>query len=70
MTNEEVIKLIQAEADRRRTNAGFAGEMGDRGASQLEREILAWKAGLAGEIPAIPSWRSVIQRADPDEQLD
>ena len=48
---EEFIKHLLQLAQKKRENAGFAGSMGDGGASRIEIEIEVYEAGVAGEVP-------------------
>jgi hypothetical protein len=64
----QVISEIEFKINDLREQAGYAGEMGDRGSSLLASELNAWKAGLNHEWPS--SWEeyvvSAAQKLDPD----
>lgn len=47
----EIVKLARAHVKTLREDAGYNGEMGDRGASSLESIVNAWVAGFAGGVP-------------------
>ncbi len=47
----EFLKELLHKAEVKRENAGYAGSMGDGGASRIEDEVAVYKAGLAGDVP-------------------
>jgi len=51
----KLLKIIEEDAENRRAAASYGGEWSDRGASDLEKQIKAYKAGMNGEIPEM--WR-------------
>lgn len=56
MTNIEVImQAVLKEAEERKRDAGFAGEMGDRGANLLEMQVKFYQYGMQGKVPF--EWR-------------
>lgn len=63
ISNEErdrVRAIIETEILTRKNNAAWGGEMGDRGAGFLQRELDAWLCGLKGFVPetwkTLPAW--------------
>jgi len=67
MTNELLSKLknkMTQEAHDRRESAGFNGEMGDGGASQLECEWKFYTYGIQSVVP--PEWEHFLKECDPE----
>lgn len=58
---ERVIGIVLADAERRRMDAACGGHYNDGGASQTEREVSIYRAGIAGRIPA--EWQSFHEQA-------
>ena len=68
LTNAEtnnIANVIREEANRKETNAGYAGEMGDRGASRLRSELECWICGLKNVIP--PHWQEIVRKKQDPE---
>ena len=65
---EQFFEHLQGEANRKRQNASFSGEMGDGGALRIENEMEIYKAGIAGSIPYIweNSYKAFSQTKDPE----
>lgn len=61
---QKLIDLALKDASNKRTNAGYNGSHGDDGASIIESQVEAWKAGLEGRIPA--SMKKYEQQIDPE----
>jgi len=65
---QALIKKMLAIAETRRYAAGMNGQWDDGGASYIEDQIAAFKAGLAGEVPK--EWLEEAQKiknaADPE----
>ena len=58
---ERVIGLVLADAERRRMDAGYGGHHHDGGASQTEREVSIYRAGMEGRLPA--EWQAFEEQA-------
>lgn len=65
---DAALKLYLAEAECNRSNAGYAGEWGDRGASYMEDRVAAYRAGRMGEVPIwlAKCYAKVVSHADPE----
>lgn len=65
---DAALELYLAEAERNRTDAGYAGERGDRGASLMEDRVAAYRSGRMGEIPTwlARCYTKAVARADPE----
>ena len=50
----EIMELILKEAEQKRENAGYNGDYGDGGASQLEDQVKFFKLGWGQQFP--PEW--------------
>ena len=48
---ETALKLVMQDANRRGLDAGYSGEMGDRGASRLRELVEVYRHGLNRTIP-------------------
>lgn len=71
---EEIFEVIRKDAEKRRNDAGLAGEMGDGGAWQLEHDVMMFQCGMEffkdGTIPQ--SWKGYIYniRRDKDPEYE
>lgn len=61
ITLTELVHYILDQTHRAREDAGYGGEMGDRGASATENQLLIFIHGLRQELPSI--WEPVIAEA-------
>jgi hypothetical protein len=61
---DQLIALILQDAEKRRKDAGFAGEWGDGGANELEQQVRFYQYGQKNEIP--PAWSVYAQKLDPE----
>lgn len=48
---EAVAKRALKDAEKKRSDAGHAGNSGDGGCRDLQNIVEAWEAGLRGEVP-------------------
>lgn len=58
---ERVLALVLADAQTRRTNAGYGGRMDDGGASELETQVKFYRMGANGQMP--PEWEEYLTQA-------
>ncbi len=65
---QALIKKMLAIAKNRRYAAGMNGQWDDGGASDIEDQIAAFKAGLAGEVPKewLEEAQKIKNEADPE----
>ncbi len=61
---DEIIEHILKVAAQKRESAGYAGEMGDGGARDLEDEVKFYKYGVSGTFP--PEWERYQLDLDPE----
>jgi hypothetical protein len=61
---DEVIKLVKADAEKKRQNASYNGEMSDGGAGRLEEQIKFYNYGRQAIVPQ--EWDSYKQQLDPE----
>lgn len=59
---KDIFELIKKDAEQRRTDAGYGGEWGDRGASDLLKAVEIYKHGMNGTIP--PEWEHYTDKLD------
>lgn len=59
-----VFGAIAQECHKRKENAGYGGEWGDHGASELEKEVKFFKMGMKGEMPE--EWKPYTTSLDPE----
>ena len=67
---KQIEQAVRDEAAQLRQDAGYAGEWGDRGATELLDQLEAWLAGLRGEVPKVfkAVADTIHKKNDPDWQ--
>lgn len=60
---QDIFAKLKLMADKNAYNAGMGGEYGDRGSSQLLKEVEIYKAGVAGKFPK--EWEQHLKEIDP-----
>ena len=61
---KKIMDLILKDADKRASDAGYAGRQDDGGASRLRDQVKFYKAGMKGDTPE--EWYEYVKNTDPE----